>query len=211
MKTTTKQKVGIGADENIYSARRQGWITRHLERLKRELPVTADNLPPSYEAFAINELWLNIRLGRWPKLAATEKSEDSGPGLLIRDWTSSYVIIGSRFDLGPFEVFAGLRMERQTPRKKMSELHDEVFLGLFTEDRQCVAGVLNDESMEYLSKFFDRFAPSHHLDFEGDPFLYCEVPHMQGLAIYSCLLDHLQTIFTTNSSDILCKEQSAVS
>lgn len=205
-KKKTKPKTGITPFVNSYHPRRHGWVSRYLESLKRDVAVTADNMPPAYEAFAVHELWLNVRSGRWPQLSATSLPESSGPGALIRDWTKEYVILGSRFDMGPFEVFAGLRIYRQGIHQRMTELHDEVFLGLFSEDEQCVAGVLNDESMEYLSMFFRRFAPSHHLDFEGDPFLYCEVPHMDGLATFTCLLDHLQTIFTTNSPEILCAD-----
>lgn len=137
--------------------------------------------------------------GRWPHLNATEKRESETVGLLILDWTKDYEILGSRFDLGPFEVFVGLRIPIAIKSNLVIDLHDAVYVGFFTEDRQAAVDLLNDESMEYLSVFFHMFeATPTHFDFESDPFFYQEVDHTQGLYRFCKLLDHLETIYSNN-------------
>lgn len=198
-----KGAVGYG---NAFCTKTFRQVEKFLESLKRGRPETPNLMLPAYETFVPVSLWYYICSGRWPHLVASERCETETAGLLIRDWTPEFVDFCSRFDMGPFQVVAGMRVERATCVTIRHDLHDTVYIGLFTEDMQCVADYMNDESMEFLASFFRIFDVKHHLDFECDPFFFCELPHTEGLSVLTRLLDHLETVYTINSPERLCED-----
>ena len=197
--------VGYG---NCFCTKPYHTIDRNLLQVLKACPRLPNPALPMYEVFAPHFIWYNIMNNRWPHLNASEKTEEETAGLLVLDWTKEYEILGSRFDLGPFEVFAGLRIPMATCRTMKHDLHDEVFVGLFTEDHQAAVDIMNDESMEYLARFFHLFKEMpFHLNFESDPFFYSEVDHTRGLFLYCRLLDHLETLYSCNSPESLTADE----
>lgn len=180
-------------------------LDRMLESLKRLSFKYCNPVLPSYEFHALIEIWNHVSCGLWPGLRVTERISEESPGCMLLDWTREFVLIGSRFDLGPFECMATLYIPVALRDTVGQRLREKVCLSVGAEDDQCVADLLEKPDMRYLRMFFKRFTHARYrLDFEAEPFFVCETPYSEGVVAYERLLDHLQTIFTTNSPEILC-------
>jgi len=206
----TENARGAAGYGSIFCTKPISCIERNLTRLKRMPADRVNTSLPSYESFSLLYIWYNIRNGRWPHLRAYENYQNKTCGYLLRDWTDEYMLIATPFDMGPYEVMVGMRIPIALKRNIHEDLKDQIFVGLFTEDQQSVADYLNDESMEFLALFFQQLKPmDYHLDFECDPFFFSEMSHTKGLMSFSKLLDHLETVYNTNSPDILCPTKSS--
>lgn len=187
-----------------------GFITRpwqeldkSLESLKRLSFRDCNPLLPSYEFHALIEIWNHVSCGLWPGLRVSEMADRETPGCMLRDWTEDFVLIGSRFDLGPFECMASLYIPVAAPGRMGRR--ERISLSVDAEDDQCLADLLGKKDMRYLKLFFRKFTHARYrLDFEAEPFFSCETPYTEGVVAYERLLDHLQTMFTINSPEILC-------
>lgn len=194
--TAKKTKVyGDGFRTIAYAA-----LDRYLTCLQRGAEDSPDATLPSYEAFIISDLWYNAHNGRWPHLSVTGKSLTETAGILLHDWSRKSMMTCCWFDIGPFQMRVGLRVPVALKGACLGEMSDEVFIGIFTNDQQCIADYMNDESKEFLSHIFNAFPTTHLLDFESDPFFYCKVPHTKGLMAYCRLLDHLESVYSANST-----------
>lgn len=195
LRKSTPKAYGAGFCSRPYSSIDK--MIRSLKGGRADMPNTRN---PCYESFLLSSLWYHICQHRWPHLSITEKSGEETAGALVIDWTREFLLLGTRFDLGPFEVMVGVRTPIATNVSLRRELSETVYLAVAAEDQQSAEDIMNEESMTYLRDLLYTFDKDDSLvDFARDCFFVYKAPHTGGLYACERLLDLLESIYTSNA------------
>lgn len=185
-----------------FSTRPYSSIDKLLFSLKARGPEIPNASNPCYESFLLSSLWYQICQKRWPHLSITDKIKEKTAGSLIYDWTREFLMVGTRFDLGPFEIMVGLRTPIATAVSIRRDIFEVVYLSIGAEDKQSAEDIMNEETILYLSTLLKKLEIQDCLlDFRGDCFFVCKTPHTDGLYVLERLLDLLESLY---SGDNLC-------
>lgn len=194
--STTLRNYGCGFSYKPYRA-----LDKALNAAKRLSREDYNPLLPCYELFALSALWYEVSMGRWPHLGVSENAADNSCGVLLKDWNKTHLILGSWFDMGAFQFFVGLRIPVFKAGASRMAPQDTVYMGVFADDNQCIEDFLDAENIGVLQSFLNDFSfRNFRMDFQMDPFFVCEVPHTEGLHVFTRLLDHLERIYDADSS-----------